>query len=139
MNNLSAPAVDHFRIAGGDKPCRSAWAMIEMRPTRRTPPSSRQSAVSATVVRRPPDLDGAAHGQPADVAAGEEQRAHHVRVSREGEQLAAELQHLGIIEVTRRGGAQRREEQARQQITAQPAARAMPQHDAVAGRERHRA
>jgi len=74
-------------------------------------------------------VDRAVHGQAADVAAGEEQRADHKRVGSEGQPRPVDIQHGLVVERGQRWIVEERHEQVLDQVGGEPPAAAMPQHD----------
>ncbi len=84
-------------------------------------------------------VHGAMHGERSDVAAGEKQRLDHERIGGEGDASAADFDDGLIVHAVEHGIGEQRQEDVAQKFRAQPAARAVAEHDAVALWERRRA
>src|ERR1035438_7575828 len=74
--------------------------------------------------------------QRSDVAAAKEQRLNHEGIRREGEPRAPELQYRLVVQPVEDRAVKERPKDIAQQLGAEPASRAMAQHDAILHRQR---
>ena len=83
--------------------------------------------------RRRQVVDGAGHGEPADVAAGKPERLHHVRVGGEGD-AAGRRQRGRVVQPLQHRVGERPDEDVLDEVAVQLAAAAVAEQDALAGR-----